>query len=880
MKDLKPKEILKLEGKNLRCVAMPLGGIGTGSIAIGGDGFLKQWQITNTIKHNAFVPNSFFAISIKKPNDTIITKALHCSEVHEGSGFKPAKSVSDYRVTSTMKEMFDILQGVDSIEFIGEYPIAFLKYHDSEIPVEINLTAFNPLIPLDEKNSGLPLIIFQFDLKNISQEPIEILLSGTLMNFIGWDGFKTLSGNENLLFGGNVNILRQIEDWNIIQMKSKSVLKNDKRYGDLTLAIKDPNALSTRAWDNLHSFWSTLSSKGEFINSNEEEMSPLGKTWMGSLGKKTILKQGESDQVTFILAWNFPNRLVDWTDSTLMNYDKLPDLKTEFWIGNNYSNYFDTSLDVINYANNNWNYLLEKASQFHDNLFSMTLPKDIITSISAPMSTIRSPTSFWIKDGTFHSFEGCCGASTTKSSGGSCPLDCTHVWNYAFSLAKLFPSLERTMRATEFKIQNEKGYIPHRSVLPLYLPQLENTTEMPPAIDGMFGMILKIYRDYLLTGDEDYLEKSWPRIEKLMNYVLRNFDEKLRGVIHGSQPNTYDCELFGINTFIGTLYLTTLLACEKIAQKLGSLEWKEKFRKAFNSGSALLDSECWNGEYYIQKYDDNQIREFQYGEGCHSDQLLGQWWAFNLGFGYILPAKHVDKAIESIIKYNFKDTLEDVKQFRIFASPQDSGLLNCTWPYGNKPENPIRYGNEVWTGIEYEVSSLCFYLGRIEEGLKIIDAIRKRYDGTHRNPWNEVECGDHYVRAMASWTLLPALTGVHYDVELKQFKIAPKTYNDYFSTFFITSKAWGKIIFKDSKNISTFSLLISHGELELNSLNLQNLGRFRLINNFTLFRTFPIEAKESIEFNLSSSNESSTDIFLKNNIKIKEDTQILIELKK
>jgi non-lysosomal glucosylceramidase len=75
-----------------------------------------------------------------------------------------------------------------------------------------------------------------------------------------------------------------------------------------------------------------------------------------------------------------------------------------------------------------------------------------------------------------------------------------------------------------------------------------------------------------------------------------------------------------------------------------------------------------------------------------------------------------------------------------------------------RPVVPLRYCDEVWTGVEYQVAAHCFYEGLDDEGLAIVRGVRERYDGNRRNPFNEIECGDHYVRAMAGWSLLSAWT--------------------------------------------------------------------------------------------------------------------------
>jgi hypothetical protein len=302
-----------------------------------------------------------------------------------------------------------------------------------------------------------------------------------------------------------------------------------------------------------------------------------------------------------------------------------------------------------------------------------------------------------------------------------------------------------------------------------------------------------------------------------------------------------------------------------------------------------LDQECWNGEYYIQKYDKDQIKEHQYGTGCHSDQLIGQWWAFHLGLGYILPPEHVKKTIISIVKYNFKKFLKGFNQvlkvdkqvvevFRIFASETDSGLLNCTWPHGDKPSIPILYSSEVWTGIEYELASLCIYTGKKAEALEILKAVRKRYDGTRRNPWNEVECGDHYVRAMSSWTLLNATTGVRYLNKGKQFQIGPKIHFENIKCFFITNTAWGQVNHQVSDKERICSISVSHGELELNSILLNQLGSFRL-NNCSVYINESINGEKILLEAKLAVKDKKLEILLTNSIVLKENHLLVIKLK-
>lgn len=871
---MKPRGILSLRGKNLRAAAMPIGGIGTGSIAMGADGLLKQWQITNSVRHLSFVPNSFFGIWIKnleKSEIPSITRALICSNFRKNPDFIRPKSTNDHSIGLGAKDMLKYLPAIEDIQFDGEYPISFLRFVDKSLPIEISLTVYNPFIPLDPKNSGLPLIVFDFQIHNPTENSYEVSLIGNLLNFVGWDGLDVFKGCSYKHFGGNINLLKKIGDWCAIQMNSESILKKDPRWGDVTFAMNTSDPMVSLQWDDLEEFWADFSDQGNLPPAKSSEISSIGKTWVGSLGSKVTLAPGECQNIKFVLGWNFPNRVVNW----YAQQKNLFDDHTEFWIGNRYNEWFKNSNSVIKYFQQNMKYLIEKTKKFHDIFFSTTLAPEVITSISAPLSSIRAPTCFWTRDGKFHGYEGCHGTSTWLRSGGCCPLDSTIVWYFVFSLAHLFPTLQRSMLETNFRLQQESGALHHRKVIPEYLPQVQYGDQMPPGLDGMLGVILKIYRDYLITADREFLNSTWPLIERLMNYIFREKDEEMKGIIESDQPNTYDCincTLGGINTFIGSLYLATLLAGEKISKILDKPIWEKKFKHAYLSGKKILDETCWNGEYYIQEYDEKKYHNHQYGNGCHSDQLNGQWWAFELGFGYILPKEHVIKAVESIVKYNFKESLEGIQQGRVFASAFESGLLNCTWPKNDPPNDPLIYYNEVWTGVEYEVAALCLYTGNIENALKILQSIRRRYDGTRRNPWNEIECGDHYIRAMSSWTLLHAFTGFRYNRDLFQFHLGPRANSENFTTFFVTKNAWGQVSQKIVEGKLSFKLSVAYGELEIKSIRLKSIGNANTQNARVYL--------DEIEQNGISliPNNSEVEINFSKLIIIHEESQLLLKL--
>jgi hypothetical protein len=295
-------------------------------------------------------------------------------------------------------------------------------------------------------------------------------------------------------------------------------------------------------------------------------------------------------------------------------------------------------------------------------------------------------------------------------------------------------------------------------------------------------------------------------------------------VLQGEQGNTYDIAFYGPNMFIGGLWLAALRAGEELARLSGDDAYARKLRDRFERGSARYDELLWNGEYYVQLIDETSPPEDQFGEGCLADQLLGQWWAHLLDLGYILPEAHVKRTLRSIVRYNFREGFRDfAHDFRVYADQDDAGLLVCTWPHGGRPAVPVRYCDEVWTGIEYQVAAHCIIEGMVDEGLKIVSALRTRHDGTRRNPYNEIECGDHYARAMSGWSVLEALSGFRYDATGDRLSFAPAGAPDDFRAPFITGAGWGSFAQTRDAVGGSATLTGAYGELRLRRLDLDGL---------------------------------------------------------
>jgi len=783
---MKPSARKVYRGKETIDLAMPLGGIGGGNIAICGDGAFRQWQIFNKVNSGCIVPGQFFAVWAKPADGKPVARLLQTPSI-EG-----------------MTEIADT-------EFIGEFPIAEIKYKDSALPVNISMEAFSPFIPMNSKDSGIPGIFCVFKVKNPGSSEVSVSLAASLQNAVNYDGRSPINGVYNDCYGGNVNKLVRQDGMTAIEMSNRGLPTDEHQFGTMTLAALS-DASSLAAWDEPADLWADFSKDGAFTTTYNEP-SLKGRTWNGALAAPLTLKPGQEKSVVFLITWHFPNYYADY-DKNLAQYR----------LGRQYSNWFKDAGEVAKYMAANYPRLSKETRLFRDTLFDSNLPYWFTQRISAPASTLTSQVCLWIEDGGFHAFEGA----------GCCPMNCTHVWNYEQTLSCLFPDLERNMRHTDLKIQQEpSGAIRHRTVLPVTAPRGNG-----PFVDGHLGTILKSYREYRLSADRKWLDEMWPNIKLAMDFVIRDWDPNADGVLVNEQWNTYDAAMYGPNTFIGTLYLAALRASEEMA-KIENDPDSARYHSLFESGSGLLDKALWNGEYYIHidaRNEDtpewiaqdwpkeNPPANRPYGTGCHADQLLGQWWANILDLGYLLPQNRVDTTLDSIMKYDWRWDFKDfVQSPRVFAGDWDMGLLCCTWPEGGRPANPILYCDEVWTGIEYEVAGLLIREGKIRDASQIVKAIGDRYNGIprapfKRNPWDEIECGEHYARAMSSWAMLLAAQGVSYCGPDGSISFNPVMQRENHRSFFSTAEGWGTFTQQRATRTQVDTLDLKYGKLVLKKL--------------------------------------------------------------
>jgi non-lysosomal glucosylceramidase len=444
-----------------------------------------------------------------------------------------------------------------------------------------------------------------------------------------------------------------------------------------------------------------------------------------------------------------------------------------------------------------------------------------------------------LTDGSFYGFEGCI------EDIGSCEGSCTHVWNYAYALPFLFPKLERSMRDLDFQYnQREDGRMSFR----LMLPVGRGKSDFTACADGQFGGVLKAYRDWKLSGNEDWLRSHWGTIKRNLSYAWAEtnedrWDADRDGVLEGRQHHTLDMELFGPNAWLNGYYLAALKAGAEMAAYFGEEETAKLYLELFEKGKAWTDKHLFNGEYYYQhvelndrslleQFDSSQSLfgegcvkaywneeageiKYQIGEGCSIDQVSAQWHANMIGLGEIFDREQTRKALASIYKYNFKISMRhEVNTWRNFSLNDEGGLLICTWPEGKyRPAVPLTYASETMTGFEYQAAAHMLQEGFIDKGLSVVRAIRDRFDGEKRNPWNEFECGSNYARSMASYSLLTALGGFEFDMRSGHIGFTPIINQDHFRCIWSLDSGWG--VFTSEAGV--LSVQVLRGELRLQS---------------------------------------------------------------
>lgn len=806
----------KFSGEALRTLAFPLGGIGTGSISLGGRGELRDWEIFNRPDKGYTLNYSFPSIWAKPQGAEPVARVL---EARIAPPFEGSSGLGSGNVPG--------LPRLNSATFTGEFPFARVEFEDAKLPVKVGLEAWSPFIPLDDESSGLPVAVLRYRVRNSGSRAAEVSIAYTMNNPVG--------EISRLGAPGRRNVYRESGGVRGLLMDNPFMGEKDYLNGSFAVGVLEGGGEVTHltGWRGGSrwrvgplALWDDFSSDGRL----DQSLHPVPQA-VGSLCLTQTIEAGDEKTYTFLLAWRFPNRTPDrcgWGHP--WSQEGVPD-QEQMLIGNHYCQQYSDAWQAAEAAASRLDELEAGTRDFAETMKASSLPPAVLDAAMSNLSTLRTNTCFRTADGGFHVFEGC------NDHAGCCFGSCTHVWNYESMFAFLFPRLSRSLREHQFGwAVDERGLQDFRYYLP-YGRKRWGTA----AADGQMGTIMKLYLDWKLSGDTEWMRGLWPNAKRALEFawVENGWDADRDGVMEGAQHNTYDIEFFGPNPLSGIWYLGALRAGEEMAGAVGDNAAADEYHRLFERGKRWIDANLFNGEFFIQKVQgrpapeiaeglmwsagaaDTEEPDFQMGEGCLADQVLGQYFARITGLGDLVDASHCRRALESIYRHNFKRDLSDHESVqRTYALNEEAGLLLCDYAGRERPGNPFPYYAEVWTGIEYQVASHMFYEGLVEQGLELFEAVRKRHDGARRNPWNEPECGHHYGRALAAWSGILSLCGFDYSAVNEAVAVSPRMGDEVFRGFWSVPSGWGAL--RRDKHADTTEVTIEarRGELACRRLKL------------------------------------------------------------
>ena len=815
-------------GERARYVRFPLGGIGSGGFSISGSGRLCDWSVRNRPALQGYNGYSHFAIKAEQNGKVLDARVLNGPYDEDPAGGPGLRPMFDGFGHGAMRQSLAGVPHFRRVDFYGRFPTADLVYADERFPGEVRLTALSPFIPHADRDSSMPVAMLSFEVANTTDAPIDYTLAGTLGNY------GSNSGRHQFVRRAGVSALT---------LTAADSDQTEADRGDLTIAtdavdVQHQDHHYRGQWfDDLTVYWKDFSRHGPLPERHYE--GPRTRHMQkfpehGTLAAKVTVKPGETKTVRFVISWSYPHGDIYWAHRTKPD-GVIPDQPTPLW-KNYYAMQWANSAASAADAFARWDDLAGRTFTFRDSLFGSTMPAALIDASTATLALLRTATVIRLEGGELWAWEG------QHRFDGSCEGSCTHVWNYQQALSHLFPSLERGMRETEWTYnQLPDGGLTFRQKLPLG----SGFDIIGPCADGHFGAIIKTYREWRLSGDTGWLKRYWPNIKRAMQYAWSNdnpdqWDPFETGILGGRQHQTLDMELFGPNSWLASMYVAALLSMSRMADVLGEPDLAAKCARLADNGARHIDTALYNGRYYFQSInlgdksvlapfdtgrnagvlvddfmaaywsDEHGEIKYQFGEGCIADQILGQWQAEIAGLGLFLSKDKVVSALRAVHDENYLGTMSDhFNPCRNFAYEDEGGLLIATYPEGTRqPMVAAPYAEEAWTGIEYASASHMIMHGLVDQGLDIVRAVRKRYDGARRNPFSEIECGSYYARSMSAWQLVNAWSGLHVDHVNGVLEFAPRAEGDY-RVFWSAGRGFGELRSKGG----LVSLAVLGGEL-------------------------------------------------------------------
>jgi uncharacterized protein (DUF608 family) len=789
--------------EELQYIGMPVGGINTGTLYLGGDGRLWLWDIFNLNQEGI------------NPVDVPWK-----DEVHAGKKIR-SRDGSAYIAPPRAEEIMPLAQGFaiqleydgkkvrrnlcaddwEEVAFEATYPVATITYSEKHFPFEVVLQAYSPFIPLDEDKSGLPATIFSIGIKNNTSVVANVVICGWLENKAA---LHTAATNRVQ----RVNtVFRDKDHTGVFSTLEKTGFGNkhaDKSFdfGTLCIAALGRNAGAVADVSGTKEAVFQTTGPETATKSAQQKL-------IGNVTESLSVSPGDTVERHFVISWHTPNFMIH-DGKVLPEADR----------GRYYDNSFKNAKEVAAYVAGNFKELSSTTLLWKKTWYDSTLPYWFLERTFVNIAALATTTSHRFKSGRYWAWEGV----------GACEGNCTHVWQYAQAPARIFPAMERDNRErVDLGVSlQENGGIWFRGEY-----------DKRPAIDGQAGRILGCYREHQLSRDHHFLERNWTKIKKATQFIL-NQDRNNDGMEDTPLENTLDAIWDGEIAWIVGLCIAAVKAAQAMAEEMEDTDFARVCKKYVEAGKKNMEEKLFNGEYFIHRPDAEKGRsKLGSYNTCHIDQVYGQSWIWQVGLERVLDKEKTLSALRALWKYNFK---EDVGPYiekntggRPYALAGEAGMVmntnpkNESKPYGDNVSWQLGYFHECMTGFEHQVASHMMAEGMIKEALTLTRAIHDRYHAAKRNPFNEIECSDHYGRAMASYGTFLSACGFKYHGPKGYIRFAPKWSKENFKAAFTAAEGWGCYEQKIGEKQQHF-FSVKYGTLQLQTIGIDNhLKKFRTV---------------------------------------------------
>jgi len=644
----------------------PVGGFGAGTFSRSYRGEFERWHLKTGVHKYESVPANQFSVFARREGDS--TAYAHVL----------ATDAPTNHALSAWKWNYPVGHG----EYAALYPKSWFHYKTAEMPVELTVEQFSPILPNNYKETSYPIAIYNWTAVNPGTTKVTVSLMFSWTNMVGWfrgtgRDFSQANNLQNMNSVRTEQVSGGVMKGIVFDRLRKGAVQEDWDGQFAIAAIESPGVQVSYVQTFMPSgdgadVWGPFSSSG-VLPSSPFHFASGGQPLAGAIAVQFTLAPGEKKKIPIVLAWDFPvvefgngrrwlRRYTDFFGTSGTNAWQIA--RTGLLEQDGWSRGIDSW--QAPYVNNTSQPVWYRGMLFNE-LYYLA---DGGTLWGREVQTQRSPSADIWKRQTFiylECFDYPYYSTLDVLFYGSMPLvkfwpqlDKASVREFADTVNQEILTeylwLWKTQQETKpaYRQRKVKGALPH---------DLGNPAEDPVILVNQFDWqntnrwkdlntkyVLMVWRDFYLDGksDREFLRYNYSGVKQAMEYLLQ-FDHNGDGLIEneGYPDQTYDTWVTrGASAYSGGLYLAALRATEEIARSLGELSTASQYHSLFEKARGTYIKKLWNGSYF------NYDSDSPYHDSIMSDQLAGQWYANLTGLGDIVPVNMRVSALKKIFEFN------------------------------------------------------------------------------------------------------------------------------------------------------------------------------------------------------------------------------------